>query len=197
MLVGSRMTCPVISVGMLTEIPAALETIRKNQITFMPVVDRERHLMGIVSREQLEAADENCENVAAVMTKNCLRVTDKTPIEEAMRILMDYDVQVLPVVQDDVLVGIFTPESLGRLMLDLTGSRQSGVRLTVRVADSAAGLGKLMEVISGLKGNVNSVFSYNCSKEDGLHVTLKVDDVDKFKLKQAIDALDMEVIDIR
>ena len=204
MLVGARMTYPVITIGPRATLADAKELIEKENVHSLPVVDRQGRLLGMITREILEnpkpdaANPENVEPlVEDVMTQKVLTVTENTPIEEAARMITDYDIKSIPVVRGNFVVGIITANSLIRIFLELTGARKPGVRVTFVVANESDKLLTILHKVLDLGGSISTISTY-CAEEKGFKmITLKITGVDKFQLKQEITPIVQKLIDIR
>lgn len=206
MLVGARMTYPVITIGPRATLESASELIEKESIHSLPVVDRQGRLLGLVTKDKLEDAirnnstaheNESVSLVEDIMVTQVLTVTENTPIEEAARIISDYDIKTLPVLRGNYVVGIITATSLIRIFLELTGARSQGIRLTFLVEDVPGKFMSIFEKIWEMNGNIVT-FSTYCSDEKGYRMmTLKINGIEKYLLKQAITPLVYKVIDIR
>lgn len=207
MLVGSRMTYPVITVGPRSTIEAANELLKTESIHSLPVVDRQGRLLGLVTDKEIDQALGAQERMAGnesdeiviedIMIRKVLTVTESTPIEEAARIITDYDVKSLPVLRGNFVVGIMTSTSLIRILLELTGARQPGVRLTFLIEDVPGKIMQVFQAIYDLNGNISTFSTYCTDEKEYSMFTLKVLGVDKYVLKQAITPLAYKLIDIR
>ena len=147
MLVGERMKSPVITVRPDMPVVDALNLMRQEHIRRTPVV-KDGKLVGIVSEKDLLNASPSPATslsiyemnyllskiqVKEVMTKNVLTVTEDTPIEEAARIMADNKIGSMPVLRNDQMVGIITETDLFKLLLELMGAREVGVRVTALI----------------------------------------------------------------
>ena len=204
MLVGARMTNPVITIGPRATLETAKDLIDKKSIHSLPVVDRQGRLMGLITKDRLEdfiqkakQADEPMPLVEDVMVQQVLTVTENTPIEEAARIISDYDVKSLPVVRGNFVVGIITASSLIRIFLELTGARDQGVRLTIMVEDIPGKILAVIQKIVELNGNISTFSTYYSDEKNYRIMTLKISGVEKYKLKQEIAPIVYKIIDIR
>ena len=92
--------------------------------------------------------------VRDVMTKQVLTITEDTPIEEAARILIDNKIGGLPVITDGKVVGIITETDLFKIMLEMMGARQKGVRASVLVPNEAGEIARLSKAIFNAGGNI-------------------------------------------
>src|SRR5512138_3339903 len=111
MLVGERMSRPVISVSPEMPVPDALALFKKEHIRRAPVI-KDGRMVGIVSEKDLLNASPSPVTtlsvwemnymlskvtVKQVMTKKVKTVDVDTPIEEAARIMADTKIGGLPV----------------------------------------------------------------------------------------------------
>lgn len=204
MLVGSRMTYPVITVGPRTTINGAAEILERESIHSLPVVDRQGRLLGLITVDEINAAKKNQTQdadsegyVEDVMIHDVLSVTENTPIEEAARIITDYEIKSLPVLRGNFVVGIITSTSLIRILLELTGARTEGTRITFLIEDVPGNFIKIFTRIYEMNGNIETFSTYNSGEKGLTLLTLKVSGVDKYAIKQAIDPLVSKILDIR
>jgi acetoin utilization protein AcuB len=152
MLVGERMTRPVLSVPPETPIQDALVRMRKEHVSRFPVLNKKGELIGIVSEDDLLHASPSDATslsvweinylmskitVERVMTTEVITVTEDTPLEEAARIMADYRVGGLPVVKGKAVIGMITQTDLFCLFLEMLGAREPGLRLTALVKRGA------------------------------------------------------------
>ena len=157
MLVGERMSHPVIPVHPNTPVPEALTLMRRDKIRRAPVIDNGK-LIGIVTdRDLLHASASPATTlsiwelnyllsklvVSKVMSTEVLTVTEDTPIEEAAGVMAENKIGGLPVMRGDDVVGMITETDLFRILLEMTGAREKGVRATVVVPDRAGQLARL------------------------------------------------------
>src|SRR3990170_1756970 len=137
MLVKERMSQHPILYAPDMSISEALNLMKKEKIRRLPVVDKNGHLVGIVSDKDLLHASPSPATslsvweitylmgkitVADVMTKQVITVTEDTPVEDAARIMADNKIGGLPVVKDGNVIGIITETDLFRLFLELLGA---------------------------------------------------------------------------
>ena len=212
MLVGERMSKPVITVRPETPMPEALDLMRKEHIRRLPVVNKRGELIGIVTETNLLKASPSEATslsiyevtyllskltVERIMTKPVVTVTEDTPLEEAARIMADHHFSGLPVMRGKELVGMITETSLFRVFLELLGARRAGVRVTVSLPDKPGELATLTRAVSELGGNIIALgTTMGESPSTGL-VTFKVEGVKLEQLKKVLLPLVDKLIDIR
>ena len=196
MLVIERMTGqPVIVTGDMT-VRSALETIQVRQVHHLPVVDNDDNLVGIVAeKDLLRARDDDL--LQDIMTRDVVTVTEYTALEEAARIMVDHKISSLPVMRDGKLVGIVTETDLFGIFLELLGAREHGVRLTMLIPEEKGMLASLTSEIAHMGGNILALGTFLGEDPTNRMVTVKVEGVPREKLVAIMEALGMEIVDVR
>ncbi len=204
MLVGERMTPRPITVTEETSLPEALELMRKEKIRRLPVLDKHGKLVGIVTELDLLRASPSPATTLSIyeipyllskvkmrdiMTHEVITVTEDTPIEEAARIMADNKIGGLPVMRDGKLVGIITETDIFKLMLELFGARQSGIRVTLSVPDEKGVLARVTGKIAELGGNILSLGTAMGEDPTTSVLILRVADVSQEALVEALNSL--------
>jgi acetoin utilization protein AcuB len=211
MLVGERMSHPVIFITPDVPITEALNLMHSDKIRRLPVI-KDGKLVGLVTDTDLLNASPSPVTslsiwemnyllskitVKDVMSKDVLTVTEDMPIETAARIMADNKVGGLPVLRGTKVVGILTETDLFKIFLELMGAREKGVRVSFLATNKPGELLKLSQVVYGLSGNIISLGTFAGDDPTTLTVTLKVAGIDLEKLRQAIEPLVIKIKDIR
>lgn len=212
MLVKNRMSTPVITIEPDIPIMEALNLMKNKQIRRMPVVDSKGKLIGIVSdKDLLNAGPSDATSLSVweinylvgkitvkkVMTKNVLAINENTPIEEAARIMVDNKVGGLPVMSGNMIVGIITESDLFKVLLELMGARESGIRATAIIPEKLGELDQLTHAIAAAGGSFISFGQFNGDDNDSRIVTFKVSGMDEDAVQAAIAPFVNKVVDIR
>jgi acetoin utilization protein AcuB len=196
MLVIERMTAqPVLVTGDMTA-KDALDIIEERQVHHLPVVDSKDNLVGIVAEKDLLRA-RNDDLLRDIMTRDVVTVTEYTALEEAARIMADHKISSLPVMRGGKLVGIVTETDLFRVFLELLGAREPGVRLTMLIPEEKGMLASLTAEIAHMGGNILALGTFHGEDPTNRLVTVKVDGVSREKLVAIMEALGMEIVDVR
>lgn len=211
MLVGERMSHPVISIQPDMPIVDALNLMKRERIRRCPVV-KDGKMVGIVSdKDLLNASPSPATSLSVwemnyllskiqvrdVMTRKVLSVTDDTPIEEAAMIMADNKIGGLPVMQNDNLIGIITETDLFKIFLELMGARQMGVRVTVKIHEEKGQLARITQAIANAGGNFIAFGQFTGDTPTTRLVTFKVDGMEEEQLRALIEPLVMEIEDLR
>ncbi len=212
MLVGERMSQPVIFCHPDLPIHDALNLIKSEHIRRLPVVDKRGHLVGIVTDEDLFTASPSPVTslsvwelnyllskvtVGHIMKKQVITVTEDTPIEEAARIMADNKIGGLPVMRDNHVVGIITETNLFKIFLELMGARNTGVRVTALMPDTHGELAKLARIIADNGGDFLSFGTFAGEDPSNVLVAFKVTNMDIAQVQAVIAPVIERLIDIR
>jgi len=211
MLVGERMSHPVITIRPDMPIADALNMMRREHIRRAPVI-KDNKLVGIVSdKDLLNASPSPATSLSVwemnyllskitvkdVMTKEVLTVTEDTPIEEAARIMADNKIGGLPVMRGASVVGIITETDLFKIFLELMGARDLGVRVTALVHEERGQLARLTQAIANAGGNFLAFGQFSGEDSTNRLVTFKVEGLDLDQVKEIINPLVESLVDIR
>ena len=196
MLVVERMTPNPITIGQEATVQQALEIIEGRNLRHLPVLDDEENLVGIVSEKDLLRA-ESQSPIEEVMSRDVVTITEYTALEEAARIMADHKISGLPVMRGGKLVGIITETDLFKIFLELLGAREKGVRLTMLIPEEPGMLASLTGEIAAMGGNILALGTFMGEDPTNRMVTVKVADIPSGKLVAVMEALGMEIVDVR
>lgn len=214
MLVREGMTRDPIIISPEMSAPDALRIMRERKVRRLPVLDKHKHLVGVVTdRDLLRAAPSPSTTLAVyeidtffekikvseVMTRDVITVSEDTPMEEAASLLADRKIGGMPVMQGNRLVGIITQTDLFKSFLEMLGGRRPGVRLSVTVLGGKGVLAKITNAISGVGGDiVGLAFREIADQVDhDWQITFKVQDVSEDQLVAAVRPLVTKIVDVR
>ena len=212
MLVGERMSHPVITVHPETSLQDALHLMHTEHIRLLPVVDKKGNLVGIVAeRDLIQASPSDATSLSVwevsyllskitiqkIMTTQVITGREDTPLEEAARIMADNKLTGLPVVRGVKLVGIITETDLFRIFLEMLGARERGVRVSAIVADEPGKLSEISTAICSAGGNIVAVGTFMGESSSDRELTIKVDGIDQEALLKLLQPHIISVIDAR
>lgn len=211
MLVGERMSKPVIVVNPEMPINEAMALMRNNQIRRVPVTKNDK-LVGIVTaKDIINAAPSPATSLSIwemnyllsqitiqdVMTKDVFTVNTDTPIEVAAKIMVDNKIGGLPVTENNKVVGIITETDLFKIFLELMGAREHGVRVVAIVPEKKGLLASLTQAIANENGNFVSLGQFAGERSSNRELTFKVSGIEKNKLIETIKPFIEKITDIR
>ena len=212
MLVGERMTKRPVTTAPDTPIEEALKLMRESKVRRLPVLDKKGKLVGIITEKDLLYVSPSPATslsiyelhyliskikVQDVMCKDVITATEYTPLEEAARIMADNKIGSLPVMRDGKLVGIITETDAFKILLELFGAREKGIRLTMLVPEQKGMLATITRDIAEMGGNIISLGTFLGDDPSNRLITVKVAELGQDELVSAMEALGMEMVDVR
>lgn len=212
MFIKHIMTHNPITVKPDTTVTDAQALMRREKIHHLPVLDKHNKLVGIVTEKDLLYASPSPATtlsvfemsallsqlkVEKVMTREVIAIQENTLIEDAAHLMADHDIGGLPVLREDVLVGIVTESDIFRLFIDLFGTRKKGVRVTALVHEVPGQLAKIAGAITEKGGNIISVGTFPGDDVVTGYLLIKVEGVPEQELKTLILPFVRELVDIR
>lgn len=131
--VSTIMTSNVIKLNLTDDLTKAESLFKKHHIRHIPVVNS-NHIVGMLSytdllrisfadavyedEENIDVTVYNMFSVEQVMARNLVKVSPDTTIKEVAEILSKREFHALPVVLDELLVGIVTTTDLIKYLID-------------------------------------------------------------------------------
>jgi acetoin utilization protein AcuB len=114
--VRDRMSRPAVTVAARASLAEALRLMADHRIHYLPVVDDEDYLVGMVNEDDVlgirRAGPAQGAAVGAVMSAPAVSVGPWVPLEEALHVMVDRSIGALPVVQDGRVIGILTQSDM-------------------------------------------------------------------------------------
>lgn len=210
MYVGRIMHTDLITVSPSTSLEDASILIRKKKIDHLPVVNDSGKLVGILSDRDIRqywaspatTLSKNelnylLQQVIAemIMIKAVITITPNTTIERAALIMQEEDINALPVMEGEQLVGIITSTDVMGVLLQAIGISDDSVRLGVMVKDSIGSLAKVSEILEKESINIQSLFSWPEKDFEGIHqLVMRVPKDNGQKAIEALNAAGYKVI---
>lgn len=211
MLVQDFMTKNPITIEPDATFPQAISVIRKQKIRHLPVAEKGR-LIGIVVEKDLLSNQPSpattlsvyeiyslleALRVRQIMTRPVITVEGDCPIEEAARIMVEHKISCLPIMDGEKLVGIITETDVFKVLVEVLGGQESGMRMTLRLPERVGELANIASQIAEAGGNIVAVTSSRL-REDGTRiVTIKEKGADSQALVKSIEDSGVDVLDLR
>lgn len=212
MIIRDVMTKSPVTVTEDTTVTEAKAIMNQHNFSKLPVLDKSKRLVGIITKNDIQKASPSDATtldmfelgyllskltVGKFMTKKVITAQETEVIEEAARIMVDNNIGCIPVMNDDVLVGIVTENDLFRLFTEIFGARQSGVRAVINMQDRPGELTKITNQIAELKGNLISVVTREFNEKDHRRSTIKATGISLEQMETILKNAEAEIIDIR
>lgn len=215
MLVKDYMTRHPLMAEPTMSIVEAQRYMGENNIRHLPVVGDGKRLLGLVTRQTLLIDPGRLGSldiweiarylsgltVKDVMTKakDVIVVEPNITIEEAARIMVENKIGCLPVVEEDIVVGIITEIDLLAHLMEMMATRVPGVRVTVRMPNVEGELVKLVGAISAQGWGILACGGAPTPKEPGKwDAVVKIRYVPREEVVVALERIEsQEIVDVR
>ncbi|HIW36710.1 MAG TPA: CBS and ACT domain-containing protein [Candidatus Treponema faecavium] len=184
----------------------------KEKIGKLPVLNKANRLVGILTKKDLVNAGPSAATtldmyeisyllsklkVEKIMSTNVVTVQQSEVVEEAARIMADKDIGCLPVMKDDLLVGIITESDLFRVFVDMFAARYEGTRITFLIEEKPGMLARVAAGVAELGGNIRSFVTSDGDNMSNRRCTMKVTGVDPENMKKILTTCAAVIEDIR
>jgi acetoin utilization protein AcuB len=157
------MTRKVTTVDQEATIFDAQELLAKNKIRHLPIIDKSRRLIGIITDRDIRSAlpykslmEHNSEKekvselkVKDIMTKDPISISPTYTIQDALLLIQNSKVGALPVVDDDhKLKGIISVRDLLDAFINVLGIGEPGTLLCILVEEKIGQLKKIVDAVT-------------------------------------------------
>jgi acetoin utilization protein AcuB len=185
--------------------------IRSKGIRHLPVVDKKRHLLGLVTDRDIREAGPSDASTLSIremhyllgklqvkgfMTpqEKLITVRPDTIVERAAQLMYQHKVGCIPVLEGNELVGIITETDILELFVDIVGLNIKGTRVTVALQDEPGQMFGILQVINRYDVNIISIVSptYTVQGRRLAVIRLKTQDVEP--ILSDLRELDYEVL---
>jgi acetoin utilization protein AcuB len=175
MYVGTVMRTELVTIPPETTLISAQEVLEEKHINHLLVVDSKKELLGIVSDRDLKkswasSATSLSKNelmyllnqitVESIMTKKTTTISPGTTIERAGLLMNQNNINALPVIEDNELVGILTSRDVVRVLLEAIGIDKDSSRLTVLVKDRVGVIADISQKLRDEGISIRSLFTW-------------------------------------
>jgi acetoin utilization protein AcuB len=160
MLVSQIMSAKIVTISPNRQVGQALKLMQKHQIRHLPVMEKNRMVGWITSRDLREillASMLEEIKVGDVMVQAPLSVTPDTEVEEAARLIHEHKIGGMPVVEGDRLVGVITMQDLIAAFIAMLGLLKSSSRLDLLLENQPEALDAAARLIKAAGGKVINV----------------------------------------
>ncbi|MFQ5575509.1 MAG: CBS domain-containing protein [Anaerolineae bacterium] len=215
MLVKDCMTRHPIMIPPTMPAAEAQKIMAENKIRHLPVISDGKRLLGLITRQRLALKPdmlgslnvwEITRHLSNLTVKKVMLpakevhtiVPDKT-VERAARTMTDHKIGCLPVIDDEVVVGIITEADLLLSFQEMLGLHTEGVRVTVRQPDQVGEGIKLIKAVSEQGWPIMGMAGCPAPRRPGYYdVVLKIAGVSLSQVQEVVSRVsEQEIVDIR
>jgi acetoin utilization protein AcuB len=181
MFVAYWMTKKVFTVGPSDSVTDAVKLMKEKGIKHIPVL-KDGKLKGIISDRDIKEFSPSRATtldmyelhyllaktrVKELMKTKLITTSPDTPVEEAAMVMYDQGVGCLPVLEDGALVGIISDRDIFRVLVDVTGVRHGGNRISLTLEDRPGSVKEVADIIRKNGFHLQSILTSYEKVRDG------------------------------
>jgi acetoin utilization protein AcuB len=198
-------------------IPAqeAQQIMAENKIRHLPVVGDGKRFLGLITRQRLSLEPDTLSSLGIweisrhlstltaqkimIPAKQVYTIEPNRTVEHAARYMSEYKIGCLPVIEEEIVVGLITETDLLNSYQEMLGLPVPGVRVTMRMPDRRGEFAKLMTVLGEQGWGVMGVGTYPSPRREGYYdAVLKIPKVALADVQETLSQIPgQEIIDIR
>lgn len=197
----------VIQVGADTSIGEANEILTRHRFRHLPVTDG-KTLLGIITSTDLTKAmpspvDSEISpedhiiaqqvKVSAFMTANPVTVSPMTPLEEVANLLKKYKIGAIPVVENNVLIGIITESDIFEAFRAIMDGEINDIRIVMLIDKDQSAIYKVIDCCKEFKATINSISLYSDYSSKQQLMTIRINSKHKDELLSAMWDLNVKI----
>lgn len=172
MKVKNRMTPSPITASPDTNYNEALRLMQQNHIKSLPVVNKKGQLVGIVTHGDMLRAEPSLVSTLSayeivsllekvtmkkIMSAPVYAVDENCSITNAANFMISNQINCLPVMNDNKLVGIITDTDIFKTFVEVTGGGQTGTHIEARMPDQQGQLAPVIQAITDAGSYIVSI----------------------------------------
>lgn len=203
--INELMTSPVYSLRETDTLQSARVLMEKKRIRHVPIIASDNAFRGLITnRDVLANTISHLANIdpatqdeidAGIPLQEIMRtdvhtITPDHSVREAAHILYNHKYGCLPVVDGGKLVGIISDRDMYRILVEITGARRGGVRVSLPVDDRPGSIREVGDIVRAHGFRLQSILSSNDKAAPGQrYVVLRIfGNGDQQNLKKELDS---------
>lgn len=207
MSVKEFMSADLITIDPQTKIFDAVDLMKNNDIHRLPVL-KDNKLVGLITEGTIQEALPskatslsvyeanyllNKTTVADVMITDVKTVPPTAQLEDAIYLMRKNNIGVLPVLENENLVGIITNNDIFDAFLQISGYHEGGTRIQVKVSEDKKGV--LAELAELLAQNDYSILTVIVDRAHGEPtVEIQIQSQEPAKIKALVEEAGFKVV---
>ena len=165
----------------------AMNVLIDSVYTYLPVVDEDDHLVGLVTEQQVMQALGSEDSLRDCLADEPVSVGAETHYFNAARAMIEHDVDLLPVTNaGGEYQGVVSRADLFETFAQMLGTDRHGAILVLEIAPRDYSMGQLLHVIEQNDVKVLSMVSEEITEET-LRITLKLNIRDATRTRHMLD----------
>jgi acetoin utilization protein AcuB len=215
MIVKDYMTRHPVMVESTMSIVEAQGIMAETRVRHLPVVEAGKRLVGLITQETLRVPPTRLTSLnvweitrylsnltvkdVMVERKKVITIGPDITIEEAARVMVNNKVGCLPVLEDDVVIGIITDADMMMHLIEMLDAPQASVRVTMRMSLVKGELARLVSALSAQGWGIWALSGVSSPRDsEKWEAVFKIVDVTPEQVMEVLSKIEgQEIIDIR
>ncbi|MDA3785870.1 MAG: CBS and ACT domain-containing protein [Deltaproteobacteria bacterium] len=198
MKIKNWMQAEPVTIDRLALLQDAAALMKKYGFRHLPVVDEEESLVGFITESDLRqfSFPSMVEDIPVhqVMVINPITINPNASIEKAARLIHDYKIGGLPVLDKKKLVGIITLSDILAAFIEMMGLLKKSTRIDV-IVNKKGGVEDVSRIIRENKGEIISVAQESQSSRRKVHY-FRLDKCDVLPIVKALEKNGHKVVSV-
>ena len=167
----------------------ALGLLKESRVRHLPVVNDTRHLLGVLSEDQLVDSGHPDINVLALVGSEPVTIGEHAHVFDATKKLVEHDLTTLPVVSDSgEYLGIVRRHDLFDRFARMMATQESGAIISIEAGERDVLLSQIIHLIEQNDGRVLSLSTERLDEaENVLGITIKVNVKDVTRIRHLLE----------
>lgn len=189
----------------------ASDKMKRERVHRLPVLDDSKHVVGVISEKDILLASPSPAStlsayeinyllskltVKNIMSRRPLTITTDTSVEEALKLMVENDLSCLPVLDGGYLAGIVSKSDMFKILLEMFGANNSGIRVEALVEDKVGVVAGLSEQFTKAGINIISWGTIEGPTADTKVLTFKVQNATEDQVRSIVQPI-AKTLDIR
>lgn len=166
----------------------------EHRIRRIPVIDQEKKLLGIISKEDLKKAlpsavdaslDEtsralaNQVKVEIFMTRTPITVKPTDTLEKVAAIMRKHKIGGIPVIEEKYLVGIITESDVFNAFVEVLGGQNKDTRIELTIRHDNVSIYKVFDILAAYDTTINNIAICNSHSVKTKTMVLRIESEQK------------------
>lgn len=213
MFISRRMTKkPVVARSDYTCVEA-LRLMKAENVDKLPVLSSRGELVGVITEKDIlrahcetnerkisileQAFEVSTMTIDRIMSRDVVSCRPDTSIEEVSRIMVTMDLSFLPVTDEDGrLVGLVSKSDMFKILMELSGARHYGTRISFTVVDKIGTIANISKALSDNNISIIAFCTYLDPDPSKVICSLKVEGADEAFLVKLLSPFVADFVDL-
>ena len=187
----------------------------ETKVRHLPVVEEGKRLVGLITQETLRVPPTRLTSLnvweitrflsdltvkdVMVKRKDVITIGPDATIEEAARVMVENKIGCLPVLEEDIVIGIITDTDMMAHLVEMLAAPEPSVRVTMRMSNVKGELARLVAAISAQGWGIWALGGVFAPKDpDKWDAVFKISDAPREQVVAALsDVKGQQIIDVR